>query len=46
MRLEWGIYAVFVQADLEDGPAIALYTRLGTAARVLHFDIAPENAHR
>ena len=38
-----GIYVVFVQADLGDGPAIALYTKLGTAERVLHFDIAPEN---
>lgn len=32
-------YVVFVQADLEDGPAIALYTKLGTREDVLHFDI-------
>jgi ribosomal protein S18 acetylase RimI-like enzyme len=39
-----GIYVIFVQADLEDAPAIALYTKLGTPERVLHFDIAPEDA--
>ena len=36
-----GIYVVFVQADLGDDPAIALYTKLGTREDVLHFDIAP-----
>ena len=35
-----GAYAVFVQADLGDDPAIALYTRLGVREDVLHFDIA------
>lgn len=37
-------YTIFVQADLEDDPAIALYTKLGARAEVLHFDIrvAPE----
>jgi aminoglycoside 3-N-acetyltransferase I len=37
-----GAYVIFVQADTgpEDAPAIALYTRLGTQERVLHFDIA------
>lgn len=30
---------IFVQADLTDAPAIALYTKLGTRAEVLHFDI-------
>lgn len=39
-----GIYVIFVQADLEDAPAIALYTKLGTPERVLHFDIAPADA--
>lgn len=34
-----GAYVVFVQADLGDGPAISLYTRLGTREDVLHFDI-------
>ena len=43
---ERGIYVIFVQADLEDAPAIALYTKLGTPERVLHFDIAPEDFER
>jgi aminoglycoside 3-N-acetyltransferase I len=37
-----GIYAIFVQADLVDDPAIALYTKLGIREDVLHFDIAPK----
>jgi aminoglycoside 3-N-acetyltransferase I len=39
-----GAYVIFVQADtnLEDEPAIALYTKLGTREAVLHFDIALE----
>lgn len=32
-------YTVFVQADLADPPAIALYSKLGTREDVLHFDI-------
>jgi hypothetical protein len=35
-----GAYVIFVQADLEDGPAIALYSKLGIREDVLHFDIA------
>jgi aminoglycoside 3-N-acetyltransferase I len=37
-----GAYVIFVQADrgIEDEPAIALYTKLGTREEVLHFDIA------
>lgn len=35
-----GAYIIFVQADLGDTPAIALYTKLGTREDVLHFDIA------
>ena len=34
-----GAYVIFVQADLGDAPAIALYTRLGAREDVLHFDI-------
>jgi aminoglycoside 3-N-acetyltransferase I len=30
---------IFVQADRADAPAIALYSKLGTRAEVLHFDI-------
>lgn len=35
-----GVYVIFVQADLVDDPAIALYTKLGSGETVLHFDIA------
>jgi aminoglycoside 3-N-acetyltransferase I len=34
-----GAYVIFVQADLEAAPAIALYTKLGVREDVLHFDI-------
>ncbi|MGQ0549975.1 MAG: AAC(3)-I family aminoglycoside N-acetyltransferase [Armatimonadota bacterium] len=34
-----GAYVIFVQADLGDTPAIALYTKLGKREDVLHFDI-------
>ncbi|MCZ8374978.1 MAG: AAC(3)-I family aminoglycoside N-acetyltransferase [Beijerinckiaceae bacterium] len=34
-----GAHVIFVQADLEDEPAIALYARLGRREDVLHFDI-------
>jgi aminoglycoside 3-N-acetyltransferase I len=34
-----GACVIFVQADLADAPAIALYTKLGTREDVLHFDI-------
>lgn len=37
---ERGAYVIFVQADLVDDPAIALYTKLGAREDVLHFDIA------
>lgn len=36
-----GAWVVFVQADLGDDPAIALYTKLGKREDVLHFDIEP-----
>jgi aminoglycoside 3-N-acetyltransferase I len=39
-----GAYVVYVQADLVDAPAIALYTKLGTREDVLHFDISVESA--
>lgn len=32
-------YVIFVQADVGDAPAIALYRKLGTPEDVLHFDI-------
>ncbi|NNU16547.1 GNAT family N-acetyltransferase [Parvularcula sp. ZS-1/3] len=37
-----GAWVIYVQADYEDPPAIALYTRLGVREDVLHFDIAPD----
>ena len=41
LAAERGIYVIIVQADREDEPAIALYTKLGVREDVLHFDIAP-----
>ena len=43
---ERGACVIFVQADttVEDEPAIALYTKLGTREDVLHFDIAVEKS--
>lgn len=35
-----GAYVIYVQADLGDDPAIALYSKLGLREDVLHFDIA------
>ncbi len=35
-----GAYEVFVQADYEDVPAVALYTGLGEREDVMHFSIA------
>ncbi len=34
-----GAYSIFVQADVGDDPAIALYESLGKRESVLHFDI-------
>ncbi len=36
---ERGAYVIYVQADLEDDPAIRLYESLGRREDVLHFDI-------
>lgn len=36
-----GAWAVFVQADYVDPPAVALYTKLGIREEVLHFDLPP-----
>jgi aminoglycoside 3-N-acetyltransferase I len=36
-----GAWVIYVQADLGDEPAIALYTKVGAREDVLHFDIAP-----
>jgi len=37
-----GAYVMFVQADVGDDPAIALYTKLGIREDVLHFDITSD----
>ena len=37
---EVGAWVAYVQADLGDEPAIALYESLGTREEVLHFDLA------
>ena len=39
---ERAAYVIFVQADLVDEPAIALYSRMGVREDVLHFDIPIE----
>lgn len=36
-----GAWVIYVQADHEDEPAIALYEKLGVREDVLHFDIEP-----
>lgn len=36
-----GAWVVYVQADPEDEPAVALYSKLGNREDVLHFDIPP-----
>ena len=41
IALQRGAYVVFVQADLGDEPAVALYSKLGKREDVLHFDIEP-----
>jgi aminoglycoside 3-N-acetyltransferase I len=38
---ETGAWAVFVQSDYGDDPAIALYTKLGVREDVMHFDLPP-----
>lgn len=36
---ERGAWVIYVQADITDPPAIALYEKLGVREEVLHFDI-------
>ena len=38
-----GASSVYVQADPDDEPAVALYAGLGRRADVLHFDLLPEH---
>jgi aminoglycoside 3-N-acetyltransferase I len=44
LAAERGAWVVYVQADEGDGPAIALYSKLGVREQVLHFDIAVPRA--
>ena len=39
-----GVYLVMIQAEAEDAPAVALYSKLGTRLEAVHFDIAPAPA--
>jgi len=39
-----GAWVVYVQADYEDDPAVALYSKLGVREEVLHFDIKNPDA--
>ena len=39
IRLTRRAHVISVQADIEDAPAIALYSKLGRREDVLHFDI-------
>lgn len=39
-----GAWAIFVQADYGDDPAVALYEKLGVREDVMHFDIPPKLA--
>jgi aminoglycoside 3-N-acetyltransferase I len=41
-----GAYVIFVQAEVGDDPAIALYDSLGKRESVLHFDIDVEHRTR
>ena len=43
---ERGAWVVYVQADLGDDPAIALYSKLGTREEVLHFDLTLEQKRK
>ena len=42
MARDRGAWVIYVQADLGDDPAIALYSGLGSREDVLHFDISPD----
>lgn len=39
LAVQRGCWVVYVQADYDDDPAIALYTSMGEREEVLHFDI-------
>jgi aminoglycoside 3-N-acetyltransferase I len=37
-----GAWVVFIQAEADDPPAVALYSKLGMREDVVHFDISPD----
>ncbi|HEX8223550.1 MAG TPA: AAC(3)-I family aminoglycoside N-acetyltransferase [Allosphingosinicella sp.] len=39
---ERGAWVIYVQADYEDAPAVALYEKMGRREEVLHYDIEVE----
>ena len=39
-------YVIFVQADVGDAAAIALYSKLGVREDVLHFDIPVQDGNK
>ena len=43
---ECGAWVVYVQADYEDAPAVALYSGLGRREEVLHFDLPVKKKSR
>lgn len=46
VAVERGAWVIYVQADQEDAPAVALYSKLGTREEVLHFDISLHDSQR
>jgi aminoglycoside 3-N-acetyltransferase I len=44
LAVQRGWYAIYVQAQDGDDPAVALYTKLGERSDVMHFDIDPRSA--
>lgn len=41
-----GAWVIYVQADYEDAPAVALYGKMGRREEVLHFDIDVDASRR
>lgn len=46
LAAERGAYQVFIQADVRDGPAVALYETLGERLDVVHFEMPAMTAER
>jgi aminoglycoside 3-N-acetyltransferase I len=44
IAVERGAWVIFVQADYEDPPAVALYEKMGQREEVLHFEIEVKRA--